>query len=86
MVSQRRRLGDIIVATLHLVLGVLGPLPRSAAVHEQALGFVESHARTWVRLLHDVCHVGTRCVACCCLGRARSCLMPPTRVASVQGT
>jgi hypothetical protein len=60
MVSQRRRLGGIVLAALRLVLGVLGPLPRSAAVREQALAFVEAHARTWVRLLHDAAHVGTR--------------------------
>ena len=57
---QRRRLGGILTATLRLVLGILQPLPRSAAVREQALGFVAAHARTLVRLLHDASAAGGR--------------------------
>lgn len=60
MSSQRRRLSGVLVAVLRLVLGVLQPLPRSAPVREQALAFVEAHARTWVRVLHDAAHSGTR--------------------------
>ena len=58
--SQRRRLGGILVAALRLALGVLRPLAHSAAVREQALGLLEAHVRTWVRLLHDASHIGTR--------------------------
>lgn len=56
--SQRRRLGDILTLVLRLVLGIVQSLNTAATT--QALHFMEAHSMTWVRIMHDACHPGTR--------------------------
>jgi hypothetical protein len=71
--SLRQRLHQLLTPLLRLVLAVVTALPSSGAVREQALAFVDSHARTLTRILHDAASPGIRqvCKRVCC--RACSC-------------
>ena len=61
--SLRQRLHQLLTPLLRLVLAVVSALPGSGAVREQALAFVDAHARTLTRLLHDAASPGIRCAA-----------------------
>ena len=60
--SLRSRLHQLLTPLLRLVLAVVTALPGSSAVREQALGFMDAHARTLTRVLHDAASPGIRWV------------------------
>lgn len=59
--SLRQRLHQLLTPLLRLVLALVSALPTSSAVREQALAFVDAHARTLTRVLHDAASPGIRC-------------------------
>lgn len=59
--SLRQRLHQLLTPLLRLVLALVSALPSSTAVREQALAFVDAHARTLTRVLHDAASPGIRC-------------------------
>ena len=66
--SLRQRLHQLLTPLLRLVLALVTALPNSGAVREQALAFVDSHARTLTRILHEAASPGIRQVS----GRANA--------------
>ncbi|KAL4457392.1 hypothetical protein ABPG75_012257 [Micractinium tetrahymenae] len=58
--SLRQRLHQLLTPLLRLVLAIVTALPNSSAVREQALSFVDAHARTLTRVLHDAASPGIR--------------------------
>ena len=80
--SLRQRLHQLLTPLLRLVLAVVTALPSSGAVREQALAFVDSHARTLTRILHDAASPGVRQAASrckCAVQRSCTCLRACSR-------